>query len=335
LAPLFNRIKIEGSGRMTRYLAGCLLLAAPALAQQPQFQHTPPSNLEKTGPAGRAASTSRQEFAFELRDNLVTMAATIDGKPQTAVLDSGSGALVVDRQAADRSVLTPAGAEGEVAGAGAEAQQLQPLNVPGLAIGSLRLGNLSGYVVDLTNLSASAGFPVDVLLGSPVFKGRSVTVDYVRKRVIFAPSGVAAACGSPIPITLIHDVPVAQVELRATPDARPILLNLVVDLGTRHHAVLLGGAFVRTEEGKALISSGKSQKVGHGTGGAVQGIVANAAELRIGDRRIAHPEVALSSEVGAFDRGGFDGSLGVPFWQAGSITFDYDAKLLCLTLARS
>lgn len=319
---------------MTRYLAGCLLLAMPALAQQPQSPHNPPPVLDKSVPAD-IASTPRQEFTFELRDNLVTMAATIDGKPQSAVLDSGSGALVVNRKAADRSGLAPATAEGEVAGAGAQAQQLQPVNVPELAIGSLRLGDLSGYVVDLTNLSTSAGFPVDLLLGSPVFRGRSVTVDYVRQRVTFAPSGAAAACASSIPITLIHDVPVVQVELRATADAPPVRLNLVVDLGTRRHAVLLGGAFVRSPEGRALISSGKSQKVGHGTGGAVQGTVADAAELRIGDRRIAHLEVALSSEVGAFERGGFDGSLGVPFWQAGSITFDYDAKLLCLTPARS
>ena len=90
------------------------------------------------------------------------------------------------------------------------------------------------------------------------------------------------------------------------------------------------GPFVRSEAGKALIASGKVQQVGHGTGGQVQGSVAAVAELRLGGTVFPGVEAALSSGVKAFEIGLFDGSLGVPFWKAGTITFDYPAKTLCI-----
>ncbi len=267
---------------------------------------------------------------FDVRDNLVTFPVTINGRPQTAVLDSGAGAIVVDDKAAAQLNLDVADSDGEVAGAGAQAQQLRPVTLASMTVGSLRFEKAAGYAVNLAQLSLSASYPIHVLLGAPVFKDHAVTVDYRRKRLTFAARGKGPACSRPIPIDFVHDIPVVVAELQPNPSAAPIRLRLLVDLGTRHHAILLGGAFARSEAGQALVRSGVRQRVGHGTGGAVQGSVAQAAGLRLGAHRIVDPKVALTSGVGAFDAAGVDGSLGAPLWKDGAITFDYQAKQLCL-----
>lgn len=310
-------------------LPAAALLTTIALAQQsPAQQSSPDTSLNiEAPPSARADVTS---IDFKVRDNLVTFPVLINDKPQAAVLDSGAGAIVVDDKAAAQLKLDAAASDGEVAGAGAQAQRLRPVNLASMSVGSLRFEKVPGYAVNLEQLSLSAGYLINVLLGAPVFKDHVVTVDYQRKRLTFAASGKGPACSRPIPLEFVHDIPVVVAELRPTLGAAPVRLRLLVDLGTRHHAVLLGGAFARSEAGKALVRAGVPQQVGHGTGGAVQGSVARTAELRLGAHRIDEPQVALTTGVGAFDAAGVDGSLGAPLWKEGAITFDYQAKQLCL-----
>lgn len=309
----------------------CTVLASGAL--------TPPA-LAQAAPAQDAAPevsdrpvrmpTTPASMPFELRDNLVVVETTIDGKTQPAVLDSGAGALIVGERLAQSLALELGRSAGDAAGAGPQAQQLRSVNVSALKIGPIAFAQLPGHAANLEQLSSSAGFPVDLLVGAPAFKHGMVRVDYRRHRVTFGPSGSGGRCAAPIPLTIVHDAPVVEAELRPTPSADPIRLKLLVDLGTRHRAVVIGGPFVRSGAGKALIASGKAQKVGHGVGGSVQGSLAQVAELRLGKKRLSNLEVALTSGAAAFEGGTFDGTLGVPLWQAGAITFDYPAKVLCI-----
>lgn len=311
---------------------GIALAATAPQEATPDKQLAPhPTSIPADGSDKPVAVPSEPTtIRFELRDNLVAFDATINEQKQTAVLDSGAGALVLDRVFADRIGLRPTVSVGEVAGAGAQAQQLQPITVSSLSVGPLRFANIEGYAVNLEQLSASAGFPINLLVGAPAFKSGAVTVDYQRRLITFGPSGSAPACQSPIPMTVVHDVPVVEVELRPAADAEPVRLKLVVDLGTRDHAVLLGGRFYRSKAGEMMLKSGVPQQVGHGTGGAVQGSVSRAAEMRIGKMQIAQPQVALSASVSAFEAGGFDGSLGVPLWKDGAISFDYQRNQICI-----
>ena len=318
---------------MKTWLAlGVALTTTAPQAPTPDKQSAADTASIATGVSDRpvAVPAKPKTIRFELRDNLVTFEATINGQKQTAVLDSGSGALVLDRAFAQRIRLSTNATVGEVAGAGAQAQQLQPIKVSNLIAGPLRFAYIDGFAVNLEQLSTSAGFPIKLLVGAPAFKSGAVTVDYRRRLVTFGPSGSAQACKSPIPMTVVHDVPVVEVELRPAADAEPVQLKLVVDLGTRDHAVLLGGRFFRSKAGEILLNSGVPQQVGHGTGGAVQGSVSRAAEMRIGKMQIKQPQIALSSGVSAFEAGGFDGSLGVPLWKDGVISFDYQRNQICI-----
>jgi len=276
------------------------------------------------------ASSKPASVPFELRDNLVTIDSIVNGRTQRAVLDSGAAALIVDQGFARHIGLGEGQSVGDVGGAGEQAQQLRPVEVASLSVGPLRFNHVPGYSVNLEQLSASAGFPVNLLIGAPAFKYAAVTVDYRRGRVTFGPSGSTGKCAAPIPLAIVDEVPVVEVELRHTLDSTPVRLKLVVDLGTRHRAMIIGGPFVRSETGKALLRSGVSQRIGHGTGGEVQGIVGRVAQLRIGQTSIANMEVALASGSPTFEAGIVDGTLGVPFWKDGVITFDYQAKSLCI-----
>lgn len=310
------------------------LILATTIAQHPTVATTqqPPSKPSPSATTDRPVRTPAKptSIGFALRSNLIVIDTIVDGRRQRAVLDSGSGALIVDQAFARRSGLVAGEVIGNAAGAGDQAQALRPVTVPKLAVGPLRFENLGGYAMGLDQLKASSEFAIDLIVGAPAFKYGTVAVDYARRRVTFGPSGRASKCTAPIPLTVVNDVPVVDVQVRLTPDAKPIPLKLVVDLGTMHHAVILGGPFVRSEAGKALIRSGVPRQVGHGTGGKVQGAVARIAEFGIGASKTPDLEVALTSGVAAFEAGFADGSLGVPFWQGGVITFDYQAGTLCI-----
>lgn len=300
------------------------LLAAFALAVQAQ---TPPAVV---GDKPMFAPSGPATIPFELRDNLVTIDTVVNGRTQRAVLDSGAAALIVDQGFARHVGLNQGQSVGDVAGGGEQAQQLHPVEISSLSVGPLRFDHVPGYSVNLEQLSSSAGFPVNLLIGAPAFKYGAVTVDYRRNMVTFGSTGSTGKCAAPIPLAIVDEVPVVEVELRHTADSKPVRLKLVVDLGTRHRAMIIGGPFVRSETGKALLRSGVSQRIGHGTGGEVQGSVGRVAELRIGPTRIANMEVALASDSPTFEAGIVDGTLGVPFWKDGVITFDYQANSLCI-----
>lgn len=104
----------------------------------------------------------------------------------------------------------------------------------------------------------------------------------------------------------------------------------MVDLRSRGGALNLGGPFLRTSIGEAFLAAGHSAKVGHGVGGKVHGIVAESAELRVGGLVFTDLRTQLTSQIPAFEAGLFDGTLGVPLWQNGKVTFDFPARQLCI-----
>lgn len=307
--------------------AGAQAPAAPPEDRPAQAPSAPPHEPDR--PVRMPAAP--QVVPFRLEDNLVRIEVEVNGHKRSGVLDSGAGAILIDRQVGETLGLRAGGPAGDAAGAGPEARQLLPVTIARLAAGPLAFADVAGYAVDLGQLSSSARFPVDVLLGAPAFKYGAVSVDYARREITFGPSASAGACAAPIPMELVHDVPVVEIEVRPASDRPPVRLKVLVDLGTRHSALVLGGAFVRSEAGQALVRGGIAGQVGHGVGGQVQGTVARVPEVRAGSISFGALEVSLTSEVPVFEQGVVDGTLGVPLWGDGAIGFDYPARRICIT----
>lgn len=315
---------------MAWVVAGALCaLASPSLAQShgDEAQALPTATA-----ADRAAQASSKpaSIPFELKDNLVTITVVIEGRAQSAVLDSGASMVIIDPLLAGKLSLQLGDEAGEALGGGAESHQMRPVDISSLAVGPLYFKHLPAQSVDLAQLSSSAGFPIELLIGAPAFQRGAVRVDYKQRRVTFGSSGGGQKCAAPIPITFFEGTPIVEAELRTTSSADPVRLKLVVDLGTRHRSVVIGGPFLRSEAGKALMAGSATQKIGHGIGGGFQGGLAQVSELRLGNVKFDDLEVALTSGAPAFEGGTIDGSLGVPLWMEGAITFDYPAKTMCI-----
>jgi hypothetical protein len=208
---------------------------------------------------------------------------------------------------------------------------MYPISIDSLEFGPEHLTALNGIAIDLTHTSQSAGFPVEVLLGQPVFTSLPLQIDYPRRRITFLPANQPIACADPIPFTIVGGSPSITVTLRATPSGPPRVLHLIVDLGTRHNIAMIGGSFLASAEGKDLIVHSRAQQIGTGTGGAMHGYVARVSNLQIGRHTLLSPSIALTSDLKLANLGMADGTLGVPAWISGTLTLDYGHGVLCFT----
>lgn len=283
---------------------------------------------------GYIATAQQNEVSFQLQDNLIRVPVVIDGTTVDAVLDSGTGSLGLDRAFASSLGLRPGAEIGKVPGGGA-ATPFFPVKLERVEFGPERLSQIAGIALDMESLSSSAGFSIKALLGQPVFQSQPVSIDYPSRKISFLSTNARVNCANPIPFNLVGGTPVVAVKLRAAPTSDVHVLRLIVDLGTRHYAAMLGGPFLDTAEGKLLEKGGKPMHVGTGTGGPVSGTVAKASNLAIGGQDFPNLDIALTQHVGAFSSGIADGSLGVPLWEAGTISFDYPHHEICLNLPAS
>jgi hypothetical protein len=286
-------------------------------------------------PAVSFASVADQEpvdAPFTLQDNLIRLRAEIDGQPATVVLDSGTSTLLLDKGFAKRRGSLQSSPSGMGLGGGKGAQTIFPAKIGTIRVGPFQASEAAAYAMDFGALSKSAGFQIDALIGQPAFADRYIKIDYPTRRVTFGPVGQAATCAEPIPLKIVNGVPVAEVQLQPVSGAEPVTLRMIVDLGTRHAIALVGGPFLKTEAGKRLLETGKPQNIGTGTGGEIQGVFVQAKSLRIGSNLLERPQVGLTDQVKSFEVGFVDGSLGVPLWKDGTITFDYAHQTLCLEL---
>ncbi|MGC2620142.1 MAG: retropepsin-like aspartic protease [Acidobacteriaceae bacterium] len=128
-----------------------------------------------------AAPGQQQTLPFQLpfqpQDNLIRVPVALNGQTLDAVLDSGTGGLGIDLAFARSLHLDIGPSIGMVPGGG-QPEPMYPVILDHLDFGAEHLSFTPAIAVDLTHLSASAGFPVHLLLGLPVFRQNVLRVDY-------------------------------------------------------------------------------------------------------------------------------------------------------------
>jgi hypothetical protein len=288
--------------------------------------------LSSTGFAQQAAQPVQLPFQFQ--DNLIRVPVALNGQAMDAVLDSGTGSIGIDRGFAQSLHLDLGESIGMAPGGGGEPEPMYPVILDHLDFGPEHLSFAPAVAVDLGHLSGSAHFPVRLLLGLPVFRESILRVDYPAAMLTFLPPSSPVSCADPIPFTLYGGTPMIPVTVAALQGGTPHALHLIVDLGTRRYAAMLGGKYIDGPDGQALKVAGHPAQVGTGTGGAVQGTVTKIAGLIVGARHFSNVTVALTHDVSIFEKGAADGTLGVPLWQSGVVTFDYGRKTVCFDLPK-
>jgi Aspartyl protease len=268
---------------------------------------------------------------FHLQDNLIRVPVTLNGQSLDAVLDSGTGGLGIDYAFAQSLHLDIGQSIGMVPGGG-KPEPMYPVILDHLDFGPEHLSFTPAIAVDLSHLTASAGFPVHLLLGLPVFRQNILRVDYPAHTLTFLDA--PPPCADPISFTIFGGSPLIAATVIPAPGAAPQTVHLIVDLGTRHYAAILGGKYLSNPAVQALQSSGRTTQIATGTGGAVMGTTASIASLTIGTRQFPNLTVALTHDIGILEKGTADGTLGVPLWQTGAVTFDYPHSTVCFNLPR-
>jgi Aspartyl protease len=221
-------------------------------------------------------------ISFRLKDNLIRVPVTLNGHSVEAVLDSGTGSLGLDLAFARSLGLEPAKTTGMVPGGGAPVP-MYPVVLNEIQFGPERVTQVRGIALDLGHLSSSAKFPVQVLLGQPLFADWTLRVDYPARLITFLPRGQTASCSDPIPLVPVGGVPVIAVKLQATPSSELRTLHPVVDVGTRHYAAMLGGPFLERRTERPCKKMGATKQLGTGTGGGIEGSEATLARLQVGN----------------------------------------------------
>ena len=261
---------------------------------------------------------------FELVNNHIYAAGSIDGKPARFLVDTGG-----------MNLLTPASArkfglegEGKLAGRGVgdELVDVAFAHAKEVRLGGAVLDKPVFVIMDLGKLSAVEGYESDGLVGYEMFRRFGVTIDYAKGELVlvehakFTPPQGAHA----IPFDLADRIPVVQ----GTLDGMPARLS--IDTGSRV-SLTLHSPFVGEHGLVAKYGAAPEAVVGWGVGGPSRARPARFGTLQLGDLSIGGIAGDLyTGNKGAFASADLAGNIGGGVLKRFTVAFDYEAKRMYL-----
>ncbi|MGP7794637.1 PDZ domain-containing protein [Sphingomonas sp. CLY1604] len=169
-------------------------LAAPAVAQG-----------QREGVVTLSADSEARWVPFDLTPgNQIRFAATLDGRPVTAILDTGVSYSVLAKgsAAADAARTTANGQATAIGGAGNGAVAIGWQATRTLGIGGLTRTGGGVTVADLPALATGSARAVDLLVGRDVTGGQALDIDYANRRFRLIPSGRLPFVGALAPLSV-------------------------------------------------------------------------------------------------------------------------------------
>lgn len=262
--------------------------------------------------------------SFELVNNHIYAAGSIDGKPARFLVDTGG-----------MNLLTPASArkfglegEGKLAGRGVgdELVDVAFAHAKEVRLGGAVLDRPVFVIMDLGKLAAVEGYESDGLVGYEMFRRFGVTIDYARRELVlvehakFAPPPGAHV----VPFDLAERIPVVQGVLDGLP------ARFSVDTGSRV-SLSLHSPFVREHGLVAKYRAAPEAVVGWGVGGPSRGRPARFGTLQLGELSIEGVAGDLyTGNKGAFASPDLSGNIGGGLLKRFTVAFDYAAKRMYL-----
>ncbi|HTU11994.1 MAG TPA: pepsin/retropepsin-like aspartic protease family protein [Allosphingosinicella sp.] len=267
---------------------------------------------------------------FEMPNNIpfVVMEAKIGAgaHPARVLLDTGNGApydILISPGLAERAGAV-AQAEGERQARGAVGDApvtIRPASVANFALGPVRLPQArAGVSTLIDSVSRQIGQPIDGIVGHRFVAGRTVSIDYGRRRVDFTaragrPADAVAFTIAPSrPLTLVH----------VTINGRgPFLMALDTGASTTLLSPALASA--------AGIETGQSVQLGGAGGTAAGGARIGRARIGFGTLTRDGQQVAVADVLAPIQRvagARIEGVLGADMFGAGRITLDYGSNRL-------
>lgn len=293
---------------MTARAFACLLLLAasappPALQAPPVSQST--SVTQVTGTIGLAPDAENRWVPFELTPgNQIRFAMTLDGRPVTAILDTGVSDSVLSSRFAgiDKARLRPGEAATAIGGSVATGR----LPVDTVALGGLTRRGGTLLVADLPAAIIGGDAPVDLLVGRDLTEAAALDIDYPNRRFRLIPSGRLPFPGVTAPLTVTSRLRVYQGEV--TLNGRR-LHPVVVDTGDGSSVTVTAAEWAAARPtGQRVTTS-----IGYGLGGVVETGLAILPQISVGRLTARNVEVRIEPAKGFSEGIGAAGRVGSGF----------------------
>ena len=274
---------------------------------------------------------------FEMPNNIpfVVMEARIGAgsQPARVLLDTGNGApydILISPGLAVRVGAVTAGGEAQRAtgAVGDAAVSIRPASVAGFAIGPVRLRQVDAGISTLIDaVSRQIGQPIDGIVGHRFVAGRTISIDYGRRKVDFS-AHVGRSAGA-VSFTIAPSRPLTLV--RVTINGRgPFLMALDTGAST----TLLSPALARA----AGVIATQAVQLGGAGGTSANGARIGQAQVRLGGLTREGQMVAVADVLEPIRQAAgapIEGVLGADMFRSGRITIDYGNNRLWFEESRT
>lgn len=297
---------------MHRLLPLVALLATPSIAATPE---PPAAPVRLT----LAPDAEARWVDFDLTPgNQIAFAMTIDGRPATALLDTGFTRSALSRRWAGAAGLRISdGGSGLGVGGRVAIGQVggRDLTIGGLTRNGGRLA-----VVDLPAFATGGGAAIDVVIGGDVLRHYALDVDFAARRFRLLPSGRLPFAGKAAPLAIRDDLYTSELRIGDT-RLRPV----IVDTGDGSSLTLSSDAW-RGLGARPLLTS----TVSYSVAGAIQSDLAILRGVAVGGLPVGETETLIEPARGFSATLGTAGRVGIGLLRRFRVLLDPDAGRMVL-----
>ena len=254
--------------------------------------------------------------------NQIRFVMALEGRPVSAILDTGVSYSVLARGYAQAQHLRVRGAaKADVIGGSVPVGWIATRT---LAIGGLRREGGRLVVADLPAAATGSATAVDLLVGRDLTASYALDIDYAGRRFRFLKSGRTPFAGTPSPLSIAPErlVYVSSVVLGGA-----ALRPMVVDTGDGSAITLSKGGWNTAQ----MSSRATTTTVSFGLAGPVVSEVAIVPQLVVGKTIAKNVEVRVEPAGGFSDTIGVAGRIGSGFLQNYRVLLDPAAGQMLLS----
>lgn len=285
-----------------------------------RFGPPPPSKEADPFPAGQ----TQVVLPFTLANNHIYLEASINGRKQLFLFDTGAAALLDESHATALGIKSEGALPGGGFGEGTSSMGLA--KVEAVDLGGFKLGNQVFTTLDDAIFAKVEGVDAAGILGYEVPKRAVMVIDYAKgvmtliKPSAFKPPADAVA----VPFKFDEHIPMVE----ATIDG--IKGEFEIDTGARS-ALTVMGPFAEANHLTERYHATRSATAGYGVGGPAKELLARAGELKIGGITLKQPVTLIAGgKRGAGAAARTAGNIGGDLLRRFTVTLDYGHQVIYL-----